>query len=842
MFARLLRKHRTAFVALAVYHFVLFFPLAFLGRLVSPNDIYYNYQPWMSVKPEGIVYAQNSSLNDSATAWLTLMSMVREGLETFHWNPYIGSGTPGYGSSASAVLSPFILLPTLLVPLVWVYTAILFVKLNSAFFFAYLWLREERLGKRGAAVGAVIAAGAGIYAVRWLWQSTNATVLYPALLFFVARVLNGKRNSVTLMALVALAMGLSGFPAAIAYGAWIVAAYLLVGVITRRGTLHVRGLVRGSLAGLAALVIALLIAAPSLVPFAQFLQRSGYLELRETTSGGGVLPLSHWRSFIDPERLGNHALKNWTGDPRLGALNAYSEATVYLGLLTLPLAFAGICSWRAKRRVFWGVTAVLLLAIMFGMPGVAPIAAALPGVKFSALARVALLLPLAAAYLAAAGTRWLRWRWVPTAIAILLAFDLALLAGRFHPYLEPEHASIPTTPTIEYLREQPRPFRIAPFFDYLWPNTAELARVEDVRSHFSSEALYRRMLTRVDPSAWSGRSTLLTLNSLQFDFNDPITHLLGIRYYIEPNTIDIIKWTIFEASRPGVVETGSLPFDAGDVLTRTINVVETPFHAIEIPVNIREATGAGPHLEVKLLRNGAAAWSRRFTKADADVMNKLYVPLLPAGVAGETLRLRLRAVGVSGSFGRGENAVGSEAPLYYARVMMPLIFDRQLPDGRLFRNLAELPRFRIVRDVRKLNDDEFLAARDIDFATTTVITDDPVMPPVTAGNGTLRLAGYAAGKQRFFTDSEEPIFVASSEKLTPELQVTIDGNVVRPVEVDLLFAGIEVPSGRHEVVFSRKLARGWWWAAALGLVLFVAVVVWEGRQLLRRSKNEQPRA
>lgn len=837
MFARLLRKHRTALIALAVYHFVLFFPVAFLGRVVSPNDIYYNYQPWASVKPEGIFYAQNSSLNDVATAYLTLMSMMREGLDTFHWNPFIGSGIPGYGSSASAVLSPFILLPALLVPLVWVYTAILFLKLNAAFFFAYLWLREERLGKRGAAVGAMVAAGAGIYAVRWLWQSTNATVLYPALLFFVARMLNGKRNSIALMTLVALAIGLSGFPAATAYGAWIVVFYLITGAIMRRSKLNARAVGKNLLAAIAAAAIALMIAAPSLVPFAQFLQRSGYLEIRESTSGGGVFPPAHWRNFIDPERLGNPALKSWVGDPQLGSLNAYSEATVYLGLLTLPLALIGIFSWRAKRRVFWMAAAALLLALMFGAPGISPIAASLPGVKFSALARLSLLLPLAAAYLAGAGAKLLRWRWLVTGVAIVLAFDLALLAGRFYPYLEPEDARVPTTPVIEFLRDQPQPFRIAPFFDYLWPNTAELARVEDVRSHFGSEALYRRMLTRVDPSAWNGRSTLLTLNSLQFNFSDPLTNLLGIRYYIEHNAIDIIKWKIFESSRPGVGEEGPLPFEAGEVLERTIPIAEAPFHAIEIPVAIRKLTGIEPHLEVTLFRGGRAMWSRRFTKEDADVMNKIYVPVQPPGAPGETLRLRLRANGVSGSVTRGANAVASETPLYFARVMIPLIFERQLPDGRLFRNLAELPRFRVATEVRKLNDEEFLAARDIDFTTTTVITDDPVMPPAISGNGTLRLASYAPARQQLFTDSETPIFIASSEKLTPELRVTIDGEIVPPVEVDLLFAGVEVPAGRHEVVFSRRLARGWWWIAALGVLLFGATAVWETMRRRRRSTH-----
>ena len=164
-------------------------------------------------------------MNDPPTAYFTLMTMARHDWRTFHWNPYIAAGIPGFGSSASAILSPFILLPALLVPLAWVYTAILFLKLNASFVFAYLWLREERLGRHGAAVGAIVIAGAGVYAVRWLWQITNATALYPALLWIVRRTMHGKRTSIAVVTLIALAYALAGFPAAMAYGAWLVIAY-----------------------------------------------------------------------------------------------------------------------------------------------------------------------------------------------------------------------------------------------------------------------------------------------------------------------------------------------------------------------------------------------------------------------------------------------------------------------------------------------------------------------------------------------------------------------------------------------------------------------------------------
>lgn len=811
--ARRFRKHRAALLALAVYNFALFFPVLFMGRVVSPNDIYYNYYPWSTVKPPEVVLAQNSSLNDPATAYLTLMSLARDDWRTFHWNPYVAAGIPGFGSSAAAVLSPFILIPALLAPQTWIYTAILFLKLNASFLFAYFWLREERLGKRGAAVGAIVIAGAGMYAVRWLWQITNATVLYPALLWIVRRTLNGKRNSIALVALVALAYGLSGFPAAMAYGAWMAGIYSLRRLSWRNA---------------AGVLIALLIALPMLVPFVQLLRRSGYLEVRQTTSLAAVFPIDHFRNFIDPDRLGNHAFKNWKGDARLGALNNYAETTLYLGLLTLPLALLGIFNRRARARWFWLAFAAFVLACIFGAPGIAPLVAKLPGFKFSALARVALLLPLAAGYLAAAGTRLLRRRVLMLAAAVIISFDLALVAGRFYPYLKPEIAQVPLTPMMQFLREEKGAFRVAPFYDYFWPNTAELVRFEDVRSHFGSELAYRRLLLRLDPGAWTGRSTVITLNSINFQYADPLTGLLGIRWYLEHNVIDIIKWTIFGATMPGVQEiSGWVPLPPGVVLQRTIRVDAEPFWSIELPVRVDDAK-ANARLDVQVIKNGAVVWSREFAKSDVTAIGKIYIPLRPYARLGESVSLRVRAGNMKAFLLEGANDLPGEARVFYGRVTIPIMFERELPDGRIFRNLAELPRFRAVSRLRKLNDEEFLAARDVDFATEAVITDDPVMPPqLGPANARVTLASYAPDEQRVVTESDAPFYLASSEKLTPELRVTIDGRTARAIETDSLFAGVQVPAGKHELVFTRRIGRGWWWTAILGALLWTVVAVRE---------------
>jgi hypothetical protein len=829
---RRLKKHRTALIALAVYNIVVFFPVIFMGRALSPNDVFFNFDPWNLMRPADVQQAQNSLLNDPPTAYFTLMSLVRNDWRTFHWNPYVGSGIPGWGSSAAAVLSPFILIPALLVPQMWVFTAIVFLKLNLAFYFAYLWLREERLGKRGAALGAIVIAGAGVYAVRWLWQITNATALYPALLWIVRRTFNGKRTPIALIALIALSYALSGFPAAMAYGAWAIGAYALLLALRRP-----KASWRPALRCASGVAIALLIALPMLVPFVQLLQRSGYLEARQGTALAATFPKTHWRSFIDADRLGNPAYKDWRGDSSLGFLNNYVETTVYLGLLTIPLVLFGLFNRRARMRWFWLGVAIFILGCMFGAPLIAPLAARLPGLKYSALARVGLLLPLPVGYFVAAAR--LRKHVIFDVAAVVIAFDLALVAGRFHPYLTMEQAKVPSTPTTEFLRADREPFRIAPFFNYLWPNSAEYIRVQDVRSHFGSEEAYRRLLVRIDPTAWSGASTVLTFNSLKFNFNDPLTGLLGIRWYIENKSIDIIKWGIFKETKPGVKEIGGFRYGPGSITQRSIHVDAEPFWAIEVPTGIEQERGAIPHLEFTLIKDGNPVWTRNFTKADADVMSKLYVPLRPYARLGETVTLRIRSIGVSGTFLSGANDNPNEAPLFYGRVTTPVIFDRELPDGRLFRNLAELPRFRGISKLRKLNDAEFLGSLNIDFATEAVITDDPVMPPdLTPTNAAVTMTKYTPDEQRVTTSADAPFFLASSEKLTPELEITIDGKRAKAIETDLLFAGVVVPEGRHEIVYSRRIARGWWWTAVVGLVLLVASVVTE-RFVRKRTISDE---
>jgi hypothetical protein len=836
---RFVRRHLVALVALGAFNLILLYPVIFMGRVISPNDVFFNFDPWSVGHP---VDVQNSLFNDPPTSYLTLMSMLKSDWRTFHWNPYIASGIPGFGSSASAVLSPFVLLPVLLLSLVAVYTGIVLMKLNVAYLFAYQWLREEQLGKRGAAIGAIVAAGAGVLSVRWLWQNTNAAALYPALLWLVLRAGRGRRTSIALTALIALAYALAGFPAAMAYGAWLAIAYLLF-VLVRERRFPIRTLAFSA----AAVLLGLLIAAPSVIPFAQFLTRTGYLAMREQASRTLFFPLSHFASFIHPDRLGNQADHNWLGDPALGTLNNYVEATIYVGIVALLLLPFSLFGRRARSRWFWLVIAAVIVTAMFGIGFVPRLLATLPGFKYSSLSRTALLLPLPLAYLAAAGSgtllrlarramRRITRRGAATVITVLActlalttSTDLALFAARITPYLTPEAATIPATPVIRFLQSQPGEFRIAAFFNYLWPNSAELFRLEDVRSHFGSEAKYRALLQRIDPSCFNGTSTVLQFDSTKFNLHDPLVGMLGIRYFIEHKTIDIVKWSIFASTVPGVKEAGLMTMQPGTTLQRSVVVDAEPFWALELATSIEKQTAPQAALDVALLDGSRVVYARTFAPQDLTVLGKVYVPIRPYARLGKTLTLRITSHALELTLLRSERTTGSDAPIFYGRVTTPVIFDRELPDGRVFRNLAEVPRIHAVKRVRRMSDEELLARTDIDFADEAIITDRAETLPLPASNAGAIVNVISAEPARHIveTSAMKPFFLATSEKLTPELRVTIDGNDATPLEINTLFAGVTIPAGQHRVELTRRLARGWWPFAAAGAALWLALAIYE---------------
>ena len=112
---------------------LLVIPTVFSGRVLSPNDVYYGHDPWRSLRE---IEARNPLMSDPPSSWMPLWSLLRSSPDSFHWNPWVGGGIPGWGSAAAAVLSPVVLLPVLLVPLLFSYLAIVLTKLTVGFVLA----------------------------------------------------------------------------------------------------------------------------------------------------------------------------------------------------------------------------------------------------------------------------------------------------------------------------------------------------------------------------------------------------------------------------------------------------------------------------------------------------------------------------------------------------------------------------------------------------------------------------------------------------------------------------------------------------------------------------------
>ncbi|MBW3670797.1 MAG: YfhO family protein [Acidobacteria bacterium] len=824
-----MRKHRTALAIIGLYLLVFFFPTLFMGRVVSPNDVYRHYEPWSQA---GFM-AQNPVIHDPPLAYMPIAAMMKRAPESFHWNPWLASGIPGWGSAASALLTPFVLIPALL-PIALFYSAIILIKFLFAYLMGYLWLREERLGKSRAAIGALVGAAAGPMFVLWLWQSTNATVLYPAVLYAMARMFNGKRNSIVLLTLMGICFLLSGYPASIVFAIWLALFYVIVQwVRTRRLPFREVG------KGLLAIALALAVTAPVLDPFVSFLDRSGYLEWREEISQFSFAP-SDLIGLLDPEYLGNPAKGLWRGSRDLGSLDNYIELTIWVGPIVLFLSLVSLFDTRARgRAVGWIAFGTLVGLIMVGLVDHDWILD-LPGLRFSPTTRLRVFLPWVFAFLAASGTRGLshllgrinrrQLSAIVLIVAVILAVDYARVAATFYPYLPLGESEIDSHPSIEILQVTGSPFRVAPTFYWMMPNSAQMFGVEDVRSQWSSESAYREIIRRIDPGAGSA-GTLLFFNSLTMNVEDPFLRLLNVRYVIEPPAIDILQWRIEERLESKGVPDGKMVLDQGESLRSFVRIPSSAAKTIEVtawPADTKRPKG---RLSVETRRPETGRVEERLAKRAPSLArrSKLHVPVTQFRM-GEVVELTISAEG--GSFVLPTTA--GEPFLRISNSSLALIDEGRA--ARVFELVDSLPRYRATWEMIDRTAQDILADPSFDFSRQTLI--DPTARqtslrlsevPVPDRRVQFRILQYEPGRQMVETEAGVPFLFTASEKLTPELSVYVDGEEVSPMEVNGIFVGIPIEPGTHTIVLERRIGRGWWLLSMIGMVALVGAGIVDRR-------------
>ena len=558
---------RFGFATLLAFDLVLFAPLLATGGVLSSHDFIRAHHPWRQ-GPHGVLEAENRLLSDPAASGQTTLVRYRRFPDGLFWNPWVSAGGVGPFQLAQGFLSPFVALPSLLLPEAGIETGILFLKFNFAFLAAYFFLRSRRFSDLAAAAGAAAWAFATGQTVWGLWMHTSVSVTYPLLLMAVDRALEEPSTARALrFATLAILLCLSGgFPHWILYGAFAAGLYAVFRAVELRGRGVVRALLR--LGTSAAVAVAILV--PSILATARFLEASEYSSVRRAMGGKFPLPLRHLRLYFVPDYAGTPRGDDYTGIGWIPGDN-FIETSVGVGLAAGGLAFVGLAAVRRRRETLYAVLLAAAIAIPLYAGG--PILSAvgsLPLLEISLFARSKILLLFAVGILVACGVEALQqmadseWRSLALRTApFLVAVPLAFHALDFYPECRPEEAVFEETAGIVKLRELTAGgWRFAAAGWTFMPNVSEALGLEDARGHFTLDARYRQLLSAADPNAFGPYGTYLVFDPGTLDPSAKALDLASVRYLAAPPGVS-------SPIGPEVEERDAAPFHPKGALPRT---------------------------------------------------------------------------------------------------------------------------------------------------------------------------------------------------------------------------------------------------------------------------------
>lgn len=325
---------------------ILFGPVLFGGKLLLPLDNVRGLAPFQrlpEVEPHGNLL-QGDLLLLIQPSLAAVRIQLGEGRWPL-WNPWVGAGMPLLADPQSQALQPIALAA---LPMSWPRAAGVMATLRVllALTFSFLWMRRQGLGE-GPSLAGALAFGLGGFVILWLgWPMANSAALLPAVLYGLVRCRQeGGRRDLLLLSLATLALLLGGHPETILYALGLCLLY------------DARRLAP-------ALVLAGAVAAPALLPFADYLPQT-LRASRELDPPRGDLA-RHWLPVAAPNAFGNSRyVEYW------GLNNINEDASGFSGTVTL-LAFL-LALWAGRRfpqeRLFLAVAAVCLLLLSPWGPG-----------------------------------------------------------------------------------------------------------------------------------------------------------------------------------------------------------------------------------------------------------------------------------------------------------------------------------------------------------------------------------------------------------------------------------------------------------------------------------------
>jgi hypothetical protein len=129
-------------------------------------------------------------------------------------------------------------------------------------------------------------------------------------------------------------------------------------------------------------------------------------------------------------------------------------------------------------------------------------------------------------------------------------------------------------------------------------------------------------------------------------------------------------------------------------------------------------------------------------------------------------------------------------------------------------NPRAAPRVFFPSTIERVADETAAAARLRGALPVAVVEGD-----APAGTGTARITSYAAGRVTIAAVADTPALVVLTDTYDDGWHAAVDGLPARVLPVDVLFRGVVVPAGAHEIAFTYRpasvVAGGWISALAL---------------------------
>jgi Bacterial membrane protein YfhO len=401
---------------------ILLLPLVFTGRalltgrIYAPVELTYTSQPLWAYRAElGVPEPHNRMLSDIAFQMIPWREAVRHSLTNAEWpllNSFEGCGDVLAGEAQPAPFSPFTLL-ALLLPAAASFGFTASIAFFLAALGAFLLARELECSEMASLVCATVFTFAAPIALQILWPLGFGWALLPLVLTATRRLVDAPSFRSAMILTVALALeALAGHPETLLHVTSVGAVYGIYELL-RRGRTQ-RGRVLASAIG--AGVLALLLSAIALLPFLDASRQT--VEQRIRTEYFGPAPLRVAAGLPRAALLSD--LLPFARNSFRSFLMARAEG----GSIALALAFFAL--WRARGRERW-FFASLGIVCLFASANAWPVAQLLHRLPLFNLAlndRLASAVPLCLAILAAFAVDVLSAR-----AGIVMAGLLVLLAA-----------------------------------------------------------------------------------------------------------------------------------------------------------------------------------------------------------------------------------------------------------------------------------------------------------------------------------------------------------------------------------------------------------------------------